>query len=73
MRQFLPLLLLLACPLMMVFMMRGGHGHGASHEGRHTPPGSRRSRARRIDDLEREVATLRDEPDETAPSNAGRR
>lgn len=31
MRQFLPLLFLLACPLMMIFMMRGmGHGgHGA--------------------------------------------
>ena len=28
---FLPLLLILACPLMMIFMMRGmhgGHGHG---------------------------------------------
>lgn len=29
MRALLPLLLLLACPLMMVFMMRGMHGHGA--------------------------------------------
>jgi hypothetical protein len=25
------LLLFLACPLMMVFMMRGGHGHGHGH------------------------------------------
>ncbi len=33
----LPLLLLLACPLMMILMMRGhghGHGHGGGH-GRH--------------------------------------
>jgi Protein of unknown function (DUF2933) len=30
----LVLLLALACPLMMVFMMRGGHGHGqGSHAG----------------------------------------
>lgn len=27
----LPLLVLLACPLMMVFMMRGMGGHGADH------------------------------------------
>jgi hypothetical protein len=33
MRQFLPLLLLLACPLMMVFMMRGMHGHGSHEKG----------------------------------------
>jgi hypothetical protein len=31
MKEFLPFLLILACPLMMVFMMFGmrGHGHGA--------------------------------------------
>lgn len=29
MSQYLFFLLILACPLMMVFMMRGGHGHGA--------------------------------------------
>jgi hypothetical protein len=28
MRSFLPLLFLLICPLMMVFMMRGMHGGG---------------------------------------------
>lgn len=27
-RQAAPYALLLACPLMMVFMMSGGHGHG---------------------------------------------
>ncbi len=28
MRELLVLLLVLACPLAMFFMMRGGHGHG---------------------------------------------
>ncbi len=34
MRQLLPFILVLACPLMMIFMMRGMHGHGskAGHE-----------------------------------------
>ena len=34
MGQYLFLLLVLACPLMMFFMMRGGHGHGhgAGHD-----------------------------------------
>jgi hypothetical protein len=30
-QSVLPFLLLLACPLMMVFMMRGMGGHGADH------------------------------------------
>ena len=30
MSQYLFLLLILACPLMMIFMMRGMHGHGGS-------------------------------------------
>ena len=29
MTSLLPYLLILACPLMMLFMMRGMHGHGA--------------------------------------------
>jgi hypothetical protein len=29
------LLLVLACPLMMVFMMRGGHGHGGQGQSSH--------------------------------------
>jgi hypothetical protein len=33
----LPLLLILACPLMMVLMMFGMHGHGHGH-GRHRAP-----------------------------------
>jgi len=30
-RSVLPVVLLLACPLMMVFMMRGMGGHGSGH------------------------------------------
>ncbi len=33
MSQYLFFLLILACPLMMVFMMRGGRGHGAHGHG----------------------------------------
>ncbi len=29
--RLLTVLLVLACPLMMVFMHRGGHGHGGHH------------------------------------------
>ncbi|GAA0458221.1 hypothetical protein Aca07nite_64490 [Actinoplanes capillaceus] len=31
-QSMLPLLMALACPLMMVFMMRGMAGHGARHD-----------------------------------------
>jgi hypothetical protein len=31
MKEILPILLLLLCPLMMIFMMRGMHGRGESH------------------------------------------
>ncbi|MCL4368292.1 MAG: DUF2933 domain-containing protein [Actinobacteria bacterium] len=38
MKAFLPLLFVLVCPLMMVFMMRGMHGHGAdAHKGDGAP------------------------------------
>jgi len=37
MSQYLFFLLILACPLMMVFMMRGGHRHG-SHGHAHMGP-----------------------------------
>ena len=32
MRELLLIAIILACPLMMMFMMRGGHGHGAHGE-----------------------------------------
>lgn len=55
------LLLLLACPLMMVFMHRGGHGSHASHGGGegHVHGGSDdASRAGSLDELRRRRAKL---------------
>ena len=71
MGQYLFLLLLLACPLMMVFMMRGMHGsHGGNAEGGHAhgmggchggthnpdePKGSLEELRRQRDDLDRQI------------------
>lgn len=50
------LLLILACPLMMVFMMRGhGHGHG-EHEHGDASAASVDQLRRRRDELDREIA-----------------
>ena len=77
MRTLIPLLIVLACPLMMIFMMRGMHGsHG--NDDQPTPhdqqPRSRPDVARdeRIAELEREVAALRDQ-DRHRDTTAGRR
>jgi len=35
MRELIFLLLVLACPLAMLLMMRGGHGHGGHSHGGH--------------------------------------
>ena len=62
MSNALPLLfLLLACPLMMIFMMKGMHGgggHDASADHQHSPA-EPDGRDRRIADLEQQVADLR--------------
>jgi hypothetical protein len=71
MGDYLPLLLILACPLMMIFMMRGmhgGHDMGAEdkdprHEGHASPVDL--PAEQRIIDLERQVAELRAERDRT--------
>jgi hypothetical protein len=66
MSNFLPYLFLLACPLMMVFMMRGMN-HGASgHSGMaagdsHDPAARWDARDDRLSELEREVSDLRAE------------
>jgi len=56
MSTYLFLLLVLACPLAMWLMMRGGHGHG---HGSHSHAGKRASiddlRQRRVE-LDREIA-----------------
>ena len=65
MRNLLPLLIILACPLMMIFMMRGMHG-GDGHDQQHTPDHQARSpydptSEDRIAELEREVEALREQ------------
>jgi hypothetical protein len=75
------LLLVLGCPLMMMFMMRGGHGHGTGH-GDHA--GSRHSGnngpeheshrstdelRRQRDELDREIAER--EPEAKTPTVVG--
>ena len=58
MRTLIPLLIVLACPLMMIFMLWGMHGNHDNNE--------------RIAELEREVAALHEQAgDRDAP--AGRR
>jgi hypothetical protein len=49
MRELLFVALVLACPLMMVFMMRGGHGHGGANA-----HGDNESRQPTTDDLRRQ-------------------
>ena len=67
MSQYLFFLLILACPLMMIFMMRGGHGHGAhgGHMGSTAGGGAARSEHddcehddRSIDELKRQRADI---------------
>lgn len=59
------LLLVLACPLMMMWMMRGGHGHGGGHSGHaggchggheHTPAESTADLRRRREELDQAIA-----------------
>ena len=67
MSQYLFFLLILACPLMMIFMMRGGHGHGAQggHMGSTSGGGATGSQHddcehddRSIDELKRQRADI---------------
>ena len=50
------LLLILACPLMMIFMMRGHGGHGGGHERNDVSATSVDELRRRRDELDRELA-----------------
>jgi hypothetical protein len=61
MGQYLLFLLILACPLMMVFMMRGGHGHGHAHGSSGAQePSSLDELHRRRDELDQEIAARED-------------
>lgn len=65
MGQYLFLLLLLACPLMMVFMMRGMHGgHGGTHK-QDEPQGSLEELRRQRDDLDRQIEQRETEAEQT--------
>lgn len=44
MRELLFFLLVLACPLAMFFMMRGGHGHTSAHSSDEQPRRAERRR-----------------------------
>ena len=63
MEQLFFLILILACPLMMMWMMRGGHGHGMSDQSHDM--GDSAATDDRIAELEREVARLRAKSDAT--------
>jgi len=71
--NYLFLLLVLACPLMMVWMMRGGHGaHGAGgHDSSHheEPQGSLEELRARRDELDRVIEER--ESSERAPAGVG--
>ena len=72
MENWLPLLILLACPFMMLFMMRGmSHGHGSGHSSDHkSTPAEDDAGDVRLVELEREIAMLRarsERPPEDAP------
>ncbi|HVQ18135.1 MAG TPA: DUF2933 domain-containing protein [Actinomycetes bacterium] len=66
MSQYLPLLFLLACPIMMIFMMGGMHSRHGSSGGTDTGgPGSSPTPDQltqsRVAELERQVQTLHDQ------------
>ena len=54
------LLLILACPLMMVFMMRGHGGHAGGHPHHDPSTASVDDLRRQRDELDREIATRED-------------
>ncbi len=75
------LLLVLACPLLMLFMMRGSHGHGGhaqghggcshDHDNGSSEPKSAAVLHRERDELERLIEER--EAEEATPPGGGRR
>jgi hypothetical protein len=56
MGQYLFFLLILACPVAMMFMMRGGHGHGGHGSGTAEKPLSLEELRRRRSELDDQIA-----------------
>ena len=56
MSNYLLFLLVLACPVVMWLMMRGGHGHGSPARSHSDGPASIDELRRRRDDLDQEIA-----------------
>ena len=63
--SFLPLLLVLACPLMMVFMMRGMHGGRGDTHGSTTRKKSLAELTHERDQLDEEIGRRAEESVET--------
>jgi hypothetical protein len=64
----LPLLIVLACPLMMIFMMRGMHGHGSDGAGRE----EQALRTRTLEELKHERDLLNEEIGSRVEQGEGR-
>lgn len=60
--EWLNYLLFLACPLMMIFMMMGGNGHGKRH-GQHSSQEHDHEMYRRLQNLEEENQKLKERLD----------
>ena len=69
MKEALFLLLILACPLMMVWMMRGGHRHGSNADDCDSgePGDSMGDLRRRRDELDRLIAEREADEERAAP------
>ena len=59
--SLLPFVLLAACPLSMMLMMRGGHGHAGHQAQEHPMPQSKESLELRLQALAEEQRRLQDE------------
>lgn len=68
MRELLLIALIVACPLMMMWMMRGGHGHGGSHDS--SEPKSIAELRRERDELEGLIEE-RETEEESTPVGGG--
>jgi len=75
MRTLLPLLFVLICPIAMVIMMRGMHGHGAKPDAEHGATAEKNMSAIELrklrQDLEQQVEELSARLDDLETSGTG--